>query len=94
MPLPSDLDSLVAQHLKIPADQVTDDTGMMTCAGWDSLTHVDLMLAIEQRYGVTIDHDQILDLVDVGAIRAFLAERAGDGAAGGNAAGGAGARGA
>jgi citrate synthase len=85
--MPSDLNALVAQQLKISPDQVTDETGMMTCAEWDSLAHVDLMLALEQRYGVTIDHDQILDLVDVGAIRAFLAEHAGD-------AGSAGARGA
>jgi citrate synthase len=75
--MPSDLEALVAQHLKIPVDQVTDDTGMMTCAEWDSLAHVDLMLALEQRYGVTVDHDQILDLVDVAAIRAFLAQHAG-----------------
>ena len=40
---------------------------------WDSLNHVNLMLALEQRTGRSIDEDTMVELTTVAAIREFVA---------------------
>lgn len=77
----SDVSDVIASVLRVPHDAITDDLSMDNCASWDSLAHVELMVALEGAFGVTIDEEQIFDLVSVGAIRRFIAQR-GEGAVG------------
>jgi acyl carrier protein len=44
--------------------------------GWDSLGHVNLMFAIEDHFGVQFDGNQLAEFANVGALEAFLDERA------------------
>lgn len=68
----SDVLDVVSSVLRIPRETVSDDLSMETCANWDSLAHVDLMVTLESTFGVTINEEQIFDLVNVGAIRRFI----------------------
>lgn len=71
----SDVADVVSSVLRIPRETVSDTLSMENCANWDSLAHVDLMVALESTFGVTINEDQIFDLVNVGAIRRFVDAR-------------------
>ena len=42
---------------------------------WDSVGHLNLILALEQQFGVTFDEEQIADLVTVDAIVAAVSQR-------------------
>lgn len=66
------LSDLIAEQLRIPAAQVRDDLSFGGIPEWDSLNHVNLMTALEQAYGVTIDEDLMVELIDVRAIRSFV----------------------
>jgi citrate synthase len=68
-----DIDAILTRTLKLPADRLQDDVAYGSTSGWDSLTHIDLMLAIEEAWGVQIDAEQMLELTSVGAIRRFVA---------------------
>jgi acyl carrier protein len=58
-------------------DLVLDETTTATDVdGWDSLAHINIMVAIEADYGVTFDTDQLGRFRDVGELQAFLRSRA------------------
>jgi acyl carrier protein len=59
---------VVSQVLGIPADSITDRTSPETVDTWDSLRHMDLVLALEEAFGIRLSDERILELLDVGAI--------------------------
>jgi acyl carrier protein len=65
---------LVANTLGIPVDTVTDELAFSQVAEWDSLNHVNLMLALEQSLHTEIDEERMIQLTSVRAIRDFVAE--------------------
>lgn len=74
--MPDDIDPLIAGALKIPVARVTDDLAYDSIPEWGSLAHVNLILALEAKYGVEIDEDQMVELLDVAAIKDFIREHA------------------
>ncbi len=71
-----DIDQLIATALKIPLSQITDDLAYEGIEQWDSLAHVNLMLAIEDRYDIEIDEDLMIELTSVRAIKDFVSQQA------------------
>ena len=45
---------LLASVLEMEAADIADDAGIGQLAGWDSLGHMRLIMAIESRYGATV----------------------------------------
>ena len=66
---------IVAGTLGISADAINDDLAFSEIPEWDSLNHVNLMLALEQELRTEIDEDLMVQLISVRAIRAFAAAR-------------------
>ncbi len=71
---PPALEAVIARTLCIAPSEVTDELAYQM-GRWDSLNHVELMLALEAAYGVVIAGDEVSDLGSVGAIRAWLAAK-------------------
>jgi citrate synthase len=67
------IEQLIANSLGISENRVTDGLGYRTIPEWDSLSHVTLMTMLESEYGVSIDEDRMIELINVRAIRVFLA---------------------
>lgn len=44
----------MAAVLQIPAESIDDDTSMDTVKSWDSLHHMNLVLALEEEFSVVI----------------------------------------
>lgn len=70
------LEDVVAKVFRVPAASVTDDLEFNGVPEWDSLNHVNLMLELEQIYGVAIGEDEMVELTTVRAIREFLVRHA------------------
>ena len=66
------LEKLISQTLNIPEQRVTDDMTMEDTAEWDSLKHMELIVAIEQTYSIELTGDEIADMVSIRAIRAAV----------------------
>jgi citrate synthase len=66
------IEEVMASALRISPSRVTDALAFNTIPEWDSLAHVELMLALEAEYGVSIDEDHMIELVSVRKIREFL----------------------
>ncbi len=72
MNLATRLQRTVAAALKLDPMLVTPDLSYQSTVEWDSLAHVGLMLALEQEFGVSVAPMQVLDLVTIPAIEAFI----------------------
>ena len=53
-------------------ESVTDDLAFRSIRQWDSLNHVNLMLALESSLDTEIDDDLMVELASVKAIRRFV----------------------
>lgn len=63
---------LIAEQLRVPQARVRDELAFGAIPEWDSLNHVNLMVALEAEYGVTVDEDHMVELTTVRAIRTFI----------------------
>jgi citrate synthase len=68
---PSEVRALVAEVLGIDPTEVSDALAFGERPEWDSLNHVNLMLALEERLGVEIGAEQMVELASVSAIEQF-----------------------
>lgn len=68
---PGEVHALVAEILGIDIGRVKGDLAFGELAEWDSLNHVNLMVALEERLGVEIEPEQIVELASVAAIEDF-----------------------
>lgn len=66
------VDHVIAEQLRIAPERIRDELAFSEIPEWDSLGHVNLMVALEAEYGVSIDEDAMLELTSVRAIRAFV----------------------
>jgi acyl carrier protein len=63
---------LVAQTLKIPAHDLGPDSSMLNTPLWDSVEHMDICLAFEQRFGMALDMDAITTATSIRALAALV----------------------
>jgi len=57
-----------------PAD-ITDETSPDNVGSWDSVTHLNLVLALEEAFGVSFTPEETMDLTSVRLIHLLLAEK-------------------
>ena len=62
----------MAQIFNVDADSITGASTPENVDRWDSLRHMQLILALEDEFGVTIADDAIPDLLSIGAIEEGL----------------------
>lgn len=66
------LREVIATTLKVPPEKVTETTINENLAAWDSLGHVNLMLALEQTFDIYLDVEDFPTLTSVPAILQYL----------------------
>ena len=71
----STLKTVMAIVLGIPADTISDDTSMDTVEAWDSIKHMNLVLAIEEEFGVSIPDEDAANITSYPLIRLVLIEQ-------------------
>jgi acyl carrier protein len=70
------LKGVIAELFGLTTVEIPDDADSNTLSGWDSLRHLELMLALEEEFEIRIPADAILELVSLERIDAYLSERA------------------
>jgi acyl carrier protein len=74
-PIREKVKRVMAATFHVPAEQIPDDATPENVKGWDSLGHIELMLALEMEFGVPLPTEKIIDLVNLEAIEGFLQEQ-------------------
>ena len=58
----------ISKVLEVTVDEIELTSSPDTLASWDSLKHMNLILALEEEFGVMFDDDQIVNMVKVDVI--------------------------
>lgn len=66
------LDSIFAEILELPVEEITDDLTPDSCATWDSLNHLRLITEIESRFGVEFSMAEVQAALSVSKFRQLL----------------------
>ena len=66
--------ALIAEQLGVDLDQVTDEASFIDDLGADSLDTVELVMALEEEYGVDIPDEDVEKVTTVKDIIAYIEE--------------------
>ncbi len=70
--LSAQIQELLADAIQAPLDMVTPDLAFGDLPQWDSLGHMEVMMRLEEQYGIEISADTIAELISIPDICAFL----------------------
>ncbi len=67
-----DIIAVFAEVFDRGPEQFGADTTPATVQGWDSVKHVELVVALEERFGCMFDPEEVPDLTSLAAIEEIL----------------------
>ena len=67
--------NVLAEVLQIPLGKVIDSLAMSDVEAWDSLKHMELIVSLEQTFGLEFTFEEIVALRSVVEIKRVLRER-------------------
>jgi acyl carrier protein len=68
------VNSIIATVLKITSEKAAENHIMKDIPTWDSLKHMELIVAIESEFGIEISGDDIAEMLSFDAIRQTVAK--------------------
>ncbi len=69
---------VLSRVLGVPVGSISDDTSPDTVEKWDSLSHINLIIALEFEFGIHLTPEEAMEMQSVKLIRLTLAEHAND----------------
>lgn len=66
---------VISQIMNVPIDQLNDDSSPETIANWDSLKHMNLIMALEEKFAVAFSDEEIVDMLSVKSIVDILSKK-------------------
>lgn len=66
--------SVIAEVLQVNLDEITQDITFGDIPQWDSMGHMEVLLALEERFGVVVNADTIGELVSLVKIVEHIAQ--------------------
>jgi acyl carrier protein len=67
--------AIIAEHLQISPESISMESDIMSDIGADSLDLIELVMAFEVQYGLSIPDEDVDDIVSVNDIVQYLAKR-------------------
>ena len=72
--LSAQVQELLVKSLRVPAEQVTPELAFGDLPQWDSMGHMEVMMALEAQYGIEINAETIGALTSISAICSYIQE--------------------
>lgn len=69
------LKEIIAAQLRIDPSEIADDTDVVDDLGADSLDVVEILMVIEEEFGVTIPDDEVVALKKLSALTPYIEDR-------------------
>jgi len=68
------IDKILMEVLHVSKDEVNKDLGMNDVSTWDSLSHMNLIVAIESNLGIELSGDDIADMITFDSVRSIISK--------------------
>ena len=69
------LKQIIARVLQVSPDSVNDETSSQTLPQWDSMGHMNVIMALENEFRVRFTVHEILEMRDIPAVKRVLLGR-------------------
>ena len=69
------VENVLSEILQMPVAAITDELTMKDVDAWDSLKHMELIVALEQSFDIQLSFDEIVAMQSVNQIKRVLRER-------------------
>lgn len=69
------LKQLMSEILRVPENEITETSSMETIKNWDSLQHLNLMLAVEEHFDIKLDTDEIPKATSFSILHNLIAKK-------------------
>jgi acyl carrier protein len=69
-----ELKQVLADVFGTPVEAITDNASIDTIEEWDSLKHLNLILALEDKFNITLTEQQTVEIISYELIKLVLAE--------------------
>lgn len=74
MPSETKLKQVLADVFDVDVASINDESSVDTVEKWDSLHHLNLVLALEEQFGVSLSEEQIVEMLNYPLVKAVLEE--------------------
>ena len=64
--------TLMAETFRLPVEAISSETATDNTDAWDSLKHMELIIGIEEKFGLSLDGDEIASMTSVQAVEDVL----------------------
>lgn len=69
------LKTVMADIFEISIDQIKESTTMENIESWDSLKHIELMVAIEEKFEIALETEEIIEMISFIDIKRILSNK-------------------
>ena len=66
------IQEILAEQFEIAADSISEDTNLVDDLGADSLDVVELIMSVEDEFGISVSDDDAVNLTTVGRIVEYI----------------------
>jgi len=70
-----EIKGVMREVFNVGADAIPDEISQKNFEKWDSLTHLNLIIALESRFDISFEPEEISAMTSLGAIEGLLARK-------------------
>jgi acyl carrier protein len=63
---------ILSEELDIPLSEINENLSTNSVATWDSMKHIELIMALEREFKITFDNDEIPSMINLHIIIATI----------------------
>ena len=66
---------VMASVFEIKVSRIDEKSSPETIATWDSLSHMKLIIALEEEFGIRFNDDEVVELISYALIKSIIREK-------------------
>ena len=67
--------SVISAVFEIPADKIGEESSPDNIESWDSLKHMNIVVALEEEFNIQFTDDEIIELINMKLIMAIITHK-------------------
>jgi acyl carrier protein len=67
--------NVMAAVFEVPVDEIIDESSSDNIESWDSLKHMNLIIALEEEFGVQFTDEEIVQMINYALIKLILSKK-------------------
>jgi len=67
--------SVISAVFEIPADKIGEESSPDNIESWDSLKHMNIVVALEEEFNIQFTDDEIIELISMKLIMVIIREK-------------------